>query len=212
MDTRGPIWGPFRHQIKSKFRSLAIFSNSFHLFHISIASHAYSKWSEMCGELGPQKFNFWANLGHKISKNSSLWSFSQNNSTGFASVWVYMSIWATFRSVLNIDVRGRISGSFIFYMLIGVCLGVFQCVFPLAAELVRSTGLLFKIYVTGKATFARMQSRNDITLFIFINTASQWQVAFLPIHFIFMPVGRTRVRENVGHINKNLRVVTESPN
>ena len=35
---------------------------------------------------------FWATLGPQIIKNSVLWSFSQKFSTGFASVFVYMSI------------------------------------------------------------------------------------------------------------------------
>ena len=60
----------------------------------------------MCVWFGSQRSNFWSTLGPNISKNSCLWSFSQNVSTGFASVLVYMSIWASFRDVLNIGLRG----------------------------------------------------------------------------------------------------------
>ena len=38
----------------------------------------------MCGEYGPQRPNFWATSGPQISQSSSLWSFSQKFSTGFA--------------------------------------------------------------------------------------------------------------------------------
>ena len=50
--------------------------------------------------------------GHKIIKNSDLLSFSQKFAIGFTSFLVSMSIWATFRNVLNIGCRGPISGSF----------------------------------------------------------------------------------------------------
>ena len=51
-------------------------------------------------------------LGHFGPQNSRLLSFSQKVSTGFASVLAYMSIWGTFIGVLNIGLRGPISGSF----------------------------------------------------------------------------------------------------
>ena len=51
-------------------------------------------------------------MGPKINKNSGLRSFSQNFSTDFASVMVYMSISATFRGVLIIGIRGPIFESF----------------------------------------------------------------------------------------------------
>ena len=124
----------------------------------------------MCGEYGPQRFNFRATLGHKISKNSGHWSISQKFSTGFGSVLVNMSIWGTFRGVLNIGLRDSIFGSFKaakyntiqvlnhslkyfplvlvsypcrFTCLLVVCLGVFYGVFSLATELVWPPGLLF---------------------------------------------------------------------
>ena len=101
--------GYFGPQSKLKFWCLVTFSKSFH-FHISIASHDHCKYFKMCGEYGPQRSNFWATLVPKISKNSGLCSFSQNFSIGFASVLVYMRIWATFSGVLNIGLRGLISG------------------------------------------------------------------------------------------------------
>ena len=52
---------------------------------------------------------FLGHFGLQISKNSGLWSFSQNISTGFVSLFVYLSIWATFRGVLNIGPIGPIS-------------------------------------------------------------------------------------------------------
>ena len=73
----------------------------FHWFHISIASHAHCKYFQLRVEYGPQRPNFGATLGPKISKNSGLRSFSQNFSAGFPLVLVYMSIWANFRDVLN---------------------------------------------------------------------------------------------------------------
>ena len=46
-------------------------------------------------------------LSHKMSQNSSLWSFSQKVSTGFTAVMVYMLISATVSSVLNIGLASR---------------------------------------------------------------------------------------------------------
>ena len=60
----------------------------------------------MCGEYGTQRPNFWATLGPQISQNSGLRSFSKKFPTGCASFLVYMSIWATFRGMLNIGPRG----------------------------------------------------------------------------------------------------------
>ena len=82
------------------------------------------------------------------------------------SVGLHVSL-VTFRDVLNIGLRGHISGSFCapksnicqvvnhfleniplvshafcFTCLLGVCLGVFQSVFSLVAELVKPSGLL----------------------------------------------------------------------
>ena len=53
-----------------------------------------------------------ATLVTKISQNSGLWQFSKKTFTGYTSVLVYLSIWVTFRGVLNIGLRGPISGSF----------------------------------------------------------------------------------------------------
>ena len=124
----------------------------------------------MCGEYGPQRPNFWSILGPQISQHSGLWSFSKKFPTGCASVLVYMSIWATFRGVLNIGPRDPISWSnrslfrsfyqtvsnaftsFSFYMLIG---GTSMCIsimchkgsisgprVKVAAELIVPSGLL----------------------------------------------------------------------
>ena len=57
----------------------------------------------MCG---PQRPNFWATLGLKMSKKSGLWSLSKKFPTGFASFFVYKSIRATFRGVLHIGPGG----------------------------------------------------------------------------------------------------------
>ena len=51
-------------------------------------------------------------MGPKIDQNSNLCSLSQKVSIGFALVLVYKSIWANFRGVLNISLRGPISMSF----------------------------------------------------------------------------------------------------
>ena len=50
-------------------------------------------------------------LGH-FGPKIGLWSFSQNLSTGFASVLVYVSNRVSFRGVLNISLRCPKSGSF----------------------------------------------------------------------------------------------------
>ena len=110
--SKAQFLGHFGPQSKKTFWCLVTFSKSFHWFHNSIASHAHSKYYKMCGEYGPQRTNFWATLGPQTSQNSDLWSFSQKFPTGFASVLQCMSIWATFRGVLNIGPRAPISGSF----------------------------------------------------------------------------------------------------
>ena len=141
----------------------------------------------MCGEHGPQKSNFCATLGPKISKTSGLWSFSKTFCTGLASFLVYMSIWATFRGVLNIGLRWQIFGSFwpqnrtwfrslshflkyfplvsypsCFKGLLGVCLGVFQGAFPLAAELFHHLGLcLLKKRAHGYLTNRKHHLRRE---------------------------------------------------
>ena len=55
---------------------------------------------------------FCATLGPKISKCSSIWSFAHTFSIGFASVLVYMSMWANFRGVSHFGLRDPVSGSF----------------------------------------------------------------------------------------------------
>ena len=55
----------------------------------------------------------WATLGSKMSKNSSLWPFSTQFFTGFASFLVYMSIWTSFRrTALSIVFKGPIAEIF----------------------------------------------------------------------------------------------------
>ena len=110
--SKAQFLGHFGPQSKTNFWCLVTFKKTSHWFHNSIASHAHSKYFYICGEYGPQRPNFWATLGPQISQNAGLRSFSQRFSTSFAPVLVYMSIWATFRGVLNIDPRGPISRSF----------------------------------------------------------------------------------------------------
>ena len=95
-------------QSKSKFLSLITFSKRFHWFHFSMASHAHCKYFKMCGEYGPQRLFGPRNFGIF----SGLWSFSQNCFTGFVSVFGNRPIGAIFRGMLNIGLRGPISGSF----------------------------------------------------------------------------------------------------
>ena len=74
---------------KSKFRFLIIFSQSFHQYCFTwswqVLLDVWRIWAKYV--------LFWATLGSQISQISGLWSFSiKKNSTGFASVLVYMSI------------------------------------------------------------------------------------------------------------------------
>ena len=71
---------------------LRSFSQSFQWFHISIVSHAHFNYFYMSIDYGPQRLNFWTIFGPKISKNSSLWSFSQKVFTAFTSVLLHMLI------------------------------------------------------------------------------------------------------------------------
>ena len=73
MGLRDPILGAFFWpQIKSKFRSLVIFSISFHWFHISIASHAHCEYFYRCREYRPKRPNFRVIVCAKIDHNSRL--------------------------------------------------------------------------------------------------------------------------------------------
>ena len=102
----GSIWGPKISQNSG----LWSFSQK-----KSLVSHQYCFTCSLqvlldVWRLWASEVQFW---GPKINKNSGLWSFSQKCSTGFALVLVYMSIWATFRGVLNIVLIGDpVSGSF----------------------------------------------------------------------------------------------------
>ena len=104
---KAQFFGHFGPQSKSKFWSLVTFSKSFHLFHISIASHAHCKNCQRCVKYGPQRPNFGAILGPLINKNSGLWSLSQKVFTGFTPIFLHMLIASTFKCVDNM---GRIFG------------------------------------------------------------------------------------------------------
>ena len=112
MGSKAQFLGHFGPQSKSNFLCLVTFTKSLYCFFISIASHAHLKYFSMCGEYGPQRPDFWATSGPKISENYGLWSFSQKFSIGLTLVLVYTSIWATFGGVLKIGLWGPISGSF----------------------------------------------------------------------------------------------------
>ena len=77
MRLKGSILGPFWNPNKLKLWTLVTFLNSFHWFHISIASHNHCKYQyfQQYVECGPQRPNFRTTSGIKISKNSGLWSF-----------------------------------------------------------------------------------------------------------------------------------------
>ena len=108
MGLKGPIFVPFWSPKKIKILDFG----HFHSFHISIVSHAHCKYLYMCGENWHQRSNILANLGPQmIKKNWSLVIF-QIFLTGLASVLVSMSVLVIFKGVLNIGLRGPISGSF----------------------------------------------------------------------------------------------------
>ena len=122
MGLRGPIFGTLN---KSKFRSLVIFSKQFHWFRISLGAHCQLELIlEVC-RIWAQRPNFRVILGPQIDHNSGLQSFHQIFSNGFTS--------------------------FLFYMLIGGILCVFQLCAPIsgprvkvAAELAMISGFLYR--------------------------------------------------------------------
>ena len=68
--SKAQFLGHFGSQSKKNFWCLVTFSKRLHWFHKSIASHAHSKYFQMCGEYGPQWPNFWVILGPQIDHNS----------------------------------------------------------------------------------------------------------------------------------------------
>ena len=149
-DSETQFWGHFGPPNKSKV-GLCLFSQNLFFGFTSVLLHILIASTFRCVE----------NMGLRSPILGSLWSpklfkipvfgrFLKKISTGFASVLVYMSIWAIFIGVLNIGHRGPISGSFwtpkynmiqvfshflkifsagftsfLFYMLIG---GMFRCI------------------------------------------------------------------------------------
>ena len=98
------ICGPFWALKTSKLRNLDIFLKQFALvsFQCFCSLQELLRCVQFCGHFRPE-----------ISKHSGPWSFPQQFSIGSVTVLVYKSIWATFRGLLNIGLRGPISGSFL---------------------------------------------------------------------------------------------------
>ena len=103
--------GHFGPQSKSKFWTLVTFSKSFHWFYISIAAHAHCEYFQLYMKYGPQRPNFGAIFGTQISKNSSLWSFSQKSFHWFRiSLGLHVNL-SYFSRYVEYRLGGQISGS-----------------------------------------------------------------------------------------------------
>ena len=94
--------GHFGPPSESKFRVSNILLKSFLWIHINRALYANWSYFQRCVQYGPQRPNFWAILGHKVSQNSGVWSLSREFFTGFTSVLLHMPIASAFRCVENI--------------------------------------------------------------------------------------------------------------
>ena len=109
--SKAQFLGHFGPQSKKHFWCLVTFSK------LSLVSQQYCFTCSF--QILLDVWRIWASeaqfLGHFGPPNKSssgLWSFSKIFRTGCASVLVYMSIWATFRGVLNIGLRDPMSGHF----------------------------------------------------------------------------------------------------
>ena len=104
------ILGHFGPPNESKFRFSNILLKRLLRIHISLALSAHWSYFQRCVQNGPQRPNFWAILGPKVSQICGVRSRSQKKFTGFTSALHHMLIASTFRCLENMGLRVLIVG------------------------------------------------------------------------------------------------------
>ena len=99
---RPKFFGPFWASRWVKIEVFEYFVKSVLWIHINLALYAHWRNYQSFVQYGPQRPNFWAILGLKVSKNSSVWSLSLDVFTGLISVLLHMLITSSFRCVKNL--------------------------------------------------------------------------------------------------------------
>ena len=89
---RPKFLGHFRPLNESKFRFSNILLKSFYWINTSLALFVHQSYFQRFVQSGPQRPNFWAILGPKVSQNTCVWSLLQKIFTGFISVLLQMLI------------------------------------------------------------------------------------------------------------------------